>query len=157
MLPGPPTPLLPAVPLHALFGLALPGEVLGAWVRGCRRALRLHRIGSPLIRRVIAAQDLGFLLRRCSRVAIRDGSRIAALPVDRLIAWRTLQIVLGTPYLPDLQQLRALYPRLQVRGRRIAVAIGRDSGQPALAACAAGRIPVLASWIDYGGLPSARE
>jgi hypothetical protein len=157
MLPGPPTPLLPAVPLRALFGLALPGEVLGAWLRGCHRALRLHSLGFGLMRRVLAAHDLGFLLRRCNRVAIRDGSRIAVLPADRLIAWRTLQIVLGTPYLPDLQQLRALYPGLRVSERRIVIALGHDSGQAALAACAAGRVPVLATWIDYGGLPSAWE
>jgi hypothetical protein len=155
MLPGPPTPLLPAVPLRALFGLALPGEVLGAWVRDCHRALRLRSVGSGRTCRVLAAHDLGFLLRRCSRVAFRDGSRIAVLPSDQLIAWRTLQIVLGTPYLPDLQQLRALYPGLRASGRRIAIAIGYDSGQPALAACAAGRVPVLATWIDYGGLCSA--
>jgi len=155
MLPGPPTPLLPAVPLRALFGLALPGEVLGAWVRGCHSALRLRGTGFGRRCRVLVAHDLGFLLRRCSHVAIRDGPRIAVLPADRLIAWRTLQIVLGTPYLPDLQQLRALYPGLRVSDRRIAVAIEDDSGQAVLAACAAGRVPVLATWIDYGGLSSA--
>jgi hypothetical protein len=151
MLLGPPTQLLPAVPLRALMGLAPPGEVLGAWVRGCHRALRLHTAGFGHVRRLLAAHDLGFLLRRCGRIAIRDGSDIAVLPADRLIAWRTLQIVIGAPYLPDLQQLRALYPGLRVSGQRIAMTIGHDSGQAALAACAAGRVPVVATWIDYTG------
>jgi hypothetical protein len=151
MLPGHPTQLLPAVPLRALIGLAPPGEVLGAWVRGCHRALRLHTTAFGHVRRLLAAHDLGFLLRRCGRIAIRDGSDIAVLSADRLIAWRTLQIVIGAPYLPDLQQLRALYPDLRVSGRRIAVTIGPDSGQAALAACAAGRLPVVATWIDYSG------
>lgn len=151
MLPGPPTQLLPTMPLRALIGLAPPGEVLGAWVRGCHRALRLHAAAFGHMRRLLAAHDLGFLLRRCGRIAIRDGSDVAVLPADRLIAWRTLQIVIGAPYLPDLQQLGALYPGLRVSGRRIAVTIGPDSGQAALAACAAGRVPVLATWIDYSG------
>jgi hypothetical protein len=154
MLPGPPTQLLPAVPLRLLASLALPGEVLGAWIRGCHRALRLHYAGLGPLRRLLAAHDLGFLLRRCGRIAIRDGAGILVLPTERLIAWRTLQIVVGTPYLPDLQQLRVLYPRLRVSGRRIAVTIGGDSGQAALAACAAGQVPVVSTWIDYSGWSS---
>jgi hypothetical protein len=151
MLPGSPTPLLPAVPLRALLGLALPGEVLGAWVRGCHRVLRLQSVAIGRGRRLLASHDLGCLLRRCNRIAVRDGSELAVLPAERLIAWRTLQIVIGAPYLPDLQQLRALYPGLRVSGRRIAVTIGPDSGQAALAACAGGRVPVLATWVDYSG------
>jgi hypothetical protein len=142
------------VPLRLLASLALTGEVLGAWIRGCHRALRLQCAGVGPIRCLLAAQDLGFLLRRCSRIAIRDGSYIAVLPAERLIAWRTLQIVVGTPYLPDLQQLRALYPGLRVEGRRISVTIGRDSGQAALAACHDGRVPVVSTWIDYSGWSS---
>ena len=152
MLPGPPARLLPAVSLRALMGLARPGEVLGAWVRGCHRVLRLHTAAFGHVRRrLLASHDLGFLLRRCSRIAIRDGSDIAVLPADRLIAWRTLQIVIGAPYLPDLQQLRALYPGLRASRRRITVALGQDSGQAALSACALGHVPVLATWIDYSG------
>jgi len=151
MLPGPPAQLVPAVPLRALMGLAPPGEVLGAWVRGCHRVLRLHMAGFGQVRRLLASHDLGFLLRRCSRIAIRDGSDLAVLPADRLIAWRTLQIVIGAPYLPDLQQLRALYPGLRASRRRITVALGQDSGHAALSACASGHVPVLATWIDYSG------
>jgi hypothetical protein len=134
------------------MGLAPPGEVLGAWVRGCRRALRLHVAALGHVCRLLAAQDLGFLLRHCNRIAIRHGQDIAVLPADRLIAWRTLQIVTGAPYLPDLQQLRVLYSGLRLSRGRIAVAIGRDSGQAALAACAAARVPVLATWVDYSGV-----
>jgi hypothetical protein len=54
--------------------------------------------------------------------------------------------------LPDLQQLRVLYSGLRLSRGRIAVAIGRDSGQAALAACAAARVPVLATWVDYSGV-----
>jgi hypothetical protein len=103
------------------------------------------------MRRLLAAHDLGFLLRHCSRIALRDGADVVVLSAERLIAWRTLQIVAGTPYLPDLQQLRALYPRLRVSGRCISITIGSDSGQAALGACAAGRVPVVSTWIDYSG------
>jgi hypothetical protein len=154
MLPGPPTPLLPAVSLRALFGLATPGEALGAWVRGCRRVLRLQTGAFGHVSHILAAPDLGFLLRRCTRIAIRDGPDIVVMSAERLLALRTLQIVIGAPYLPDLQQLRTLYPGLRISGRRIAVTIGDDSGQAALALCAARRLPVTATWVDYSGVPA---
>ena len=154
MLPGPPTPLLPAVSLRALLDLAPPGEVLGAWVRGCRRVLRLQTGGCGHVSHILATHDLGFLLRRCARIAIRAGPNIVVITAERLIAWRTLQIVVSAPYLPDLQQLRTLYPGLRVNGCRIAVTIGHDSGQAALALCAARRVPVSATWVDYSGVPA---
>jgi hypothetical protein len=98
---------------------------------------------------LVASADLGYLLRRTARVVLRDGARAVALEADRLIAWRTLQIVVGTPYLPALGELRALYPGLRVAGGRLALPLGLDGAEPALAACAAARVPVAATWIEY--------
>ena len=70
---------------------------------------------------------------------------------DLFIAWRTLQIVVGAPYLPQMHELRRLYPELRGAGRRLALPLGLDGAEPALAACAAARVPVAASWIEYGG------
>jgi len=100
-------------------------------------------------RALLASDDLGFLLRRCSRVVVRNGARTIALEAERLIAWRTLQIVVGAPYLPQLSELRALFPGLRVAEGRIALPIGLDGAEPALAACAAARVPVAATWIEY--------
>jgi hypothetical protein len=100
---------------------------------------------------LLAATDLGYLLRRCARVVVRRGGAVLALEADRLIAWRTLQIVVGAPYLPQEHALRTIYPGLRVSAGRIALPIGLDGAEPALAACAAARVPVAATWIDYEG------
>jgi hypothetical protein len=147
MLPGAPCQLLPRVSLLAVLGHARPGELLGVWLRGCPRPLRLRAARCALL----ASADLGLLLRRCGRVAVRDAGRIAVLDAQRLIGWRTLQIVTGAPFLPGLEELRALFPDLRVTGGRIAVPLGLGSAEEALAVCAAERLPVLATWIDYRG------
>jgi hypothetical protein len=105
-------------------------------------------------RALLASADLGYLLRRCSRVLVRDGRSATALEAERLIAWRTLQIVVGTPYLPEVPMLRAMYPALRIAGGRIALPIGLGGAEPALAACAAARVPVAATWIEYGATGS---
>src|SRR6266542_1409415 len=147
MLPGAPCQLLPRVSFLAVLGHARPGELLGVWLRGCPRPLRLRAARCALL----ASADLGLLLRRCGRVAVRDAGRIAVLDAQRLIGWRTLQIVTGAPFLPGLEELRVLFPDLRVTGGRIAVPLGLGSAEEALALCAVERLPVLATWIDYRG------
>jgi hypothetical protein len=147
MLPGAPSRLPSSFPLRRALAFAHPGELLGAWVRVGRWPLHLRARGCALL----AANDLGFLLRRCARVVVRDGARAGALQAERLIAWRTLQIVVGAPYLPPLGDLRAMYPGLRVAHGRIALPLGLGGAEPALAVCAAARVPVAATWIEYGG------
>ncbi|MGN6392810.1 MAG: hypothetical protein ACTHM9_11270 [Gemmatimonadales bacterium] len=98
---------------------------------------------------LLANHDLGYLLRRCARILLSRGGRPAVLTAEQLIAWRTLQIVVASPCLPPLEALRALHPRLRVTQGRIALPLGLDGAEPALAFCAAARIPVSATWIDY--------
>ena len=74
---------------------------------------------------------------------------VTALEAQCLIAWRTLQIFTGTPFLPHVDRLRALYPELVIHGDRIGVPIGLGHPEEALAACAAARVPVVSTWIDY--------
>lgn len=147
MLPGAPSRLPTSFPLRRALGLAHPGDPLGAWVRMGRWPLHLRAGGRALL----ASADLGFLLRRCARVLVRDGKAAIVLEAERLIAWRTLQIVVGAPYLPEVNALRAMYPGLRVAQGRIALPIGLDGAEPALAACAAARVPVAATWIEYDG------
>jgi hypothetical protein len=98
---------------------------------------------------LLASADLGFLLRRTAQVLVRTGERPALVAGERLIAWRTLQIVVGTPVLPDLHELRALYPGLRVDQGRIALPLGLGGGEAALAVCAQAGMAVSASWIEY--------
>ena len=145
MLPGAPARLHSSYPLRRALELAHPGELLGAWVRGARWPLSLRAGGRDLL----GASDLGYLLRRCARVVVRQGLEVVAYEAEQLIAWRTLQIVVGTPYLPRLSALRALCPELHIGPNRVAVPLGLDRAEAFLAACAVARVPVAASWIDY--------
>jgi hypothetical protein len=145
MLPGAPSRLPSSFPLRRALAHAHPGEPLGAWVRMGRWPLHLRAGGCALL----ASADLGFLLRRAARVLVRSGDRPAVVPAERLIAWRTLRIVVGTPYLPELRELRALYPGLRVGHGGIALPLGLGGGETALAVCARAGMPVSASWIEY--------
>jgi hypothetical protein len=145
---GSPAPLLPSWPLALLLPLARPGERLGAWVRGIGQRVRSGSAPSAGVRLALSA-DLGALLRRCDRVAVRQHGAAVLLPAEQLIGLRVLEVVLGLPYLPGAERLRALYPGLRVQEGVLALPIGRDSPEEALGLCAAGRIPVVASRIRY--------
>jgi hypothetical protein len=145
MSQGSPAPLLPADVLSAVLPLIPPGGVAGAWLRGCRRLLHVRSAGQSLL----VCSDLGLLLRRCNRIAIRHRQRVVVVEAERLIAWRTLRIVTGATELPGVEQLRRLIPRLEARGSRIDVPIGLGGPEEALAACVAARVPVVASSITY--------
>ena len=146
MFPGSPAPLPPETPLGCVLRLAGPGSRLGAWVRGCRR---LARVRGPGARVLLLGADLGALLRHCERVVVRDGRSLALVPASRLIQWRVLEVVLGTPYLPPPSQLRALFPSHHAGPGRLAVPLGLGSAEEVLAACAAERVPVVSSAIVY--------
>jgi hypothetical protein len=64
--------------------------MLGVWLRGCIRpaALRCRGPGGQLF--LLVADDLGYLLRRCGLVVVRDGSRIVPVPATQLLGWRVL-------------------------------------------------------------------
>lgn len=147
MLPGAPSQLPPAVLLPTVLALARPGELLGAWLRGCRTPFRLQAAHRSLL----IGSDLGALLRSCLHVAVRVGCEVTAAKAEQLAAWRTFQIVTGAPSQPGLDRLRALYPGLNIRGSRIALPISFGAPEEVLAACAVARVPVLSSWIDYRG------
>ena len=140
-----PSPLHPAGLLTAVLALARSGELIGVWVRGCRRLLRLRSAGRSLL----VGSDLGVLLRRCNRIAIHHRESMLVVEAERLIAWRTLRIVTGATDLPEVEQLRVLIPRLEARGSRIEVPIGLVTPEETLAACVATGVPVVASWITY--------
>lgn len=146
MLPGAPSRLPTSFPLRRALAFAHPGELLGAWVRDCRWPLHLRAGGCALL----AGPDMGFLLRRCGRVLVRSGGRAMALAAEQLIGWRTLQIAVGAPYLPELRELRELYPGLHVERGRIALPVGLGDGASALAFCARAGLSVAGSWIEYG-------
>ena len=151
MFPGSPARILATCPLQSLLPLAPPGIVLGVWLRGGTRPAAV-RCRSPCgIRHLLIADDLGYLLRRCSLVALRDGRAIRRVPVGILLRWRVLEVVRGAPYLPPPEQLRALFPGGRVRKGVLSLPLGLGSAEEALALCAARRLPVASTRITYRG------
>ena len=145
---GSPAPLLVSSPLASVLRMARRGERLGAWVRGIGRRVRPGYAPSKGVSLALSA-DLGALLRRCGRIAVRQGGAPMLLPAEELIALRVLEVVLGLPYLPAPERLRVLYPGLRVHEGVLTLPLGRDSPEEALGLCAADRIPVVASRIRY--------
>jgi hypothetical protein len=135
--------------LRSLIPLAHPGVVLGIWIRGCRTPAAIRCRWRGGLRCLLASDDLGYLLRRCGEVAVRDGERVTPMTAAVLAGWRVLEIVLATPYLPAPDQLRALFPNARVREGVLALPIGLGSAEEALALCAAERLPVAATRIAY--------
>lgn len=113
MFHGPPLPLSSDVTLRELLGYGCPSSQLGAWIRGRVRRMHIHEVPPRLRRPVLASTDLGFLLRRCAEVAVREGNRTIVLASETVIAWRALQVATATPYLPGLNRLETLFPGLR--------------------------------------------
>ena len=149
MFPGSPARVRPAISLQSLIPLARRGSVLGVWLRGCLRPAAIRCPAADGARHLLVAQDLGYLLCRCARIVVRDGERLTPVPSGVLVGWRVLEVVLGAPYLPTPDQLRALFPAARVHEGVLTLPLGLGSAEEALAVCAAERLPVAATRIAY--------
>jgi hypothetical protein len=149
MFLGPPLPLPPDTPLSRLLHLTRPPETLGAWTHGCTHQFRAYCTAAGGRRSVLVSADLGFLLGRCSRVALREGTQLVVLEVELLIQWRVLQVVTATPYLPGLERLRASYPGLQWVESAMLVPLRSQTPEEVLSSCLAEGIQVTESRIVY--------
>jgi hypothetical protein len=149
MFPGSPVRILPTVALRTLLPLAAPGAVLGVWLRGCTRAQAVRCRGPSGPRQLLVSDDLGYLLRRCGRIALRDANAVRVVPAGVMLGCRVLEVVLATPYLPPPHQLRDLFPTALVSRGVISLPIGLGSAEEALALCAAEGVPVAATRIAY--------
>jgi hypothetical protein len=152
MFPGSPARVHPSWPLVSLLPLADAGGVLGVWLRGCRRPLGVRCGWPPGPRHLLVSDDLGYLIRRCSRVAVRDGGEVRVVSASVLVGCRVLEIVLATPYLPTPHQLRRLFPAARVCEGVVALPLGLGSPEEALALCAAEGLPVSETRIAYRGV-----
>jgi hypothetical protein len=149
MFAGAPLPLSPDVPLGHLLALSSRADPLGAWVSACRHRVRLYRLMEPTVAQVFASSDLGFLLGRCGRVAVREGKHIKVLPSEAVIHWRALQVATATPYLPGLERMQALFPRLQMTRSGFRVPLRTESAEEVLARCAGEGLRVTGSRVVY--------
>jgi hypothetical protein len=149
MLSGPPLPLPHDIPLHQLLACARQPGTLGAWVRGSVRTLHLYESASGASHRLLIGPDLGHLLSRCDRVALREGTRAVVLDAEAVIRWRVLQVVTATPHLPPLERLNEIFPGAQLNSSGFQVAISSGTPEHILAECVTHGIPVRESRIIY--------
>jgi hypothetical protein len=149
MFAGAPHPLSPEVPLSQLLALTTPAGPLGAWVSACRQGFLIYRLARQSRHRVLASPDLRFLLGRCPWVAAREGRHVKVLPSDAVIHWRALQIATATPYLPGMERMRALFPRLQLTHGGFQVPLHTESAEEVLARCVSEGLRVTGSVIVH--------
>jgi hypothetical protein len=98
---------------------------------------------------VLVSTDLGFLLGRCNRVAIREGQSPVVLETTTLIRWRALQVATATPYLPGGERLGALFPGLRIGASAVLVPLSTQSPEEVLARCLAEGMQVTGSRVVY--------
>jgi hypothetical protein len=150
MLTGPPLPLPARYPLSQLLDQVRPQETLGAWMRQASRTLEIH---CCLGGRIWVSADLGFLLRQCSRVALRKEQEPLLLEAAELIRWRALQVVTATPYLPEVQRLSDIFPGADPTPTGFQVLLQSRGPEEVLADCLTHAIPVSGSRIVYSPPP----
>jgi hypothetical protein len=149
MFSGPPLPLPPDLPLRTLLEPAQQPGMLGAWVRGSSRALHLYEAGGGITGRILVSPDLGFLLGRCSRIALREGEHSIVLAAEAIVQWRTLQVITSAPYLPGLERLATLFPGLLLDLCGFTVPLASHSADVVLGECLAQEVTVTGSRIVY--------
>jgi hypothetical protein len=149
MFSGPPLPLQPDLPLNRLFSRVCSPGGLGAWVRCARNGVRIWGTGKSARCWVLVSPDLGFLLGRCSHIALREGTAAVVLEAESVIQWRTLQVATATPYLTGLQRLSAQFPGLHADGADLLVPLPTGSPEEVLAECLASGVQVTGSRIVY--------
>ncbi len=149
MFVGAPRPLPSDITLGTLLGWA-GSDALGAWVRGAGARLRLYRLRAGPGPVVLASADLGFLLGRCARIAVREGELTRVLSSDALIQWRALQVATATPYLSGVERLRRQFPTVRATPHGFTVALREAGPEEILAHCVAQGIRVVGSVIRYG-------
>jgi hypothetical protein len=115
-------------------------------VRESIRTLEIHYSSKG---RLLVSPDLGLLLGRCSRVALREGTEPVVLAVDRLIQWRALQVVTATPFLPGPERLSAILRGAHLDPTGFRIPLGTCSPEEVLAECVAHGIEVAGSRIIY--------
>ena len=149
MFAGAPLPLPPDVSLSHLLALTSRADPLGAWVGACRHRLKIYRLGEPTLRQVLASSDLGFLLGRCARVAVREGRHVKVLSSEAVIHWRALQVATATACLPGVERIRALFPRLHMTSGGFRIPLRAESAEEVLASCVSEGLQVTGSRVVY--------
>ncbi len=149
MFVGAPRPLSPDVTLGTLLDWA-GSDTLGAWVRAAGNQFQVYRLRPRTVSAVVASADLGFLLGRCARIAVRQGELTRVLTSETLIQWRALQVATATPCLSGVERLRRRFPTVRPTLHGFTVILQETSPEEILAHCVAQGIRVVGSVVKYG-------
>jgi hypothetical protein len=150
---SPPVPLSPDFPVGQLVILAQARESVGAWFRGSNRRIHLRARSKGRYTGILIAGDLGFLLRCCTWVAVRQASEVLVLRSEVLIGWRALQVVTRTPFLLGAERLKQLFPAVDFDDVGFQVPTHHCPPEEVLAECLTHGIPVAESHIVYRCTP----
>jgi hypothetical protein len=149
MLSGSPHPLPSECTVSQLLPLLRGYNRVGAWLRSARREFHLRVHGRHQRVSLLVGRDLGSLLRRCNWIAVRVEEQPLLVAAEELIRCRVLQVVIGTPYLPSVEQLRSLFPEVQPDRDGFWVPVQDSAPEEVLGVCLTQGIPVMESRIDY--------
>lgn len=124
--------------------------------------IKAHRLRIYYLRHdppylVLVSSDLGYLLGRCSEVALREGERTRVVPADMVIHWRALQVATATPHLPGIQRLLAQFPGMHASANGLLVPLRLLSPEEVLARCAVEGVRVTGSRVVYASPREATE
>ena len=122
---------------------------MGAWIRGACPAFCFHSILYGKQHAVLGSSDLGLLLSRCNRVALREGDLPVVLAVEKILEWRALQVVTATPHLPGLEFLEQQFPGLQLNAGGLMVPIRTHSPEEILSVCLTQGVRVAGTRVVY--------
>jgi hypothetical protein len=122
---------------------------LGVWLREARYPAKVRGTHGYGRSGLLASADLGFLLGRCSHVALREETEAVVLPTELVIQWRSLQVVTATPWLPEIDRLAEVVPGAHLDLTGFHVPLHGRVPEEVLADCLSHAIPVAGSRIIY--------
>jgi hypothetical protein len=152
MLDGPLLPLLPQYPLAQLVGLLDTRdtrEPLGAWLTGVDDVISICVTARGRCCRMLLSGDLGLLLARCHRVAVRQGSQAHVMTSDAVMRLRALELGITRGSAPNPERLQELFPGVVLEGTEIRIPLQSVLPEVVLAECVTHGLTVTQSRIVY--------
>jgi hypothetical protein len=148
---NPPLPLGPEYPLAQLIGLLDSRAAqahLGVWV-DFDAMIPLYVTAGGRSCQMLLSGDLGLLLRRCHRVAVRQEGQVRVLAVEMLLRWRTLEVVTPTGCSPSQERIQQIFPQAVMEPTGFRVPVDSVPPETILAECLTHDVPVAESRITY--------
>jgi hypothetical protein len=152
MLDAPVLPLLPEYPLAQLVGLIDTNdarEPLGAWLAEVDDAVSICVTARGRCCRMLLSGDLGLLLARCHRVAVRLGCQPRIVAAEALRRCRALEVRIPGGSAQNPERLQEIFPGAVLEGAEIRIPLQSVIPEVVLAECITYGVTVTQSRIVY--------